>query len=272
MGVASRAARLGVAAAWVGVVAACAGPPTPLAGQGTTDEPAVLYRAALLQAAPGRLLDLIAVLRARFPEDDPASPLVMRHSQGDHWDLMILGPASELESGLSNAAPPDLLALVRGRPTEPPEASEVEAVEQPLAADSLDALLAWSEDLWAWGPPVRTFRDRARGAGFFHIEMFVALAGRRAGLVEQRRMENEYLRRIGLSDNLLWVRHAGADWDAFTIGFYRDLAHYAEPSPVDPAMRDAITVEVGFPEPGSIGAYLRRFLLRHNDTLAGVAR
>ena len=265
MGVASRAACLGVAAA-------CAGLTTPLAAQGTAEEPAVLYRAALLQAAPGRLLDLIGVLRERFPEDDPASPLLMRHSQGDHWDLMILGPAAELEAGLSDAAPPDLLALVRGRPTEPPQASAVEAVAQPLAADSLDALLTWSEDLWAWGPPVRTFRDRARGAGFFHIEMFVALAGQRAGLVEQRRMENEYLRRIGLSDNLLWVRHAGADWDAFTIGFYRDLQHYAEPSPMSQAQRDAITVEVGFPGPGSIGFYLRRFLLRHNDTLAGVAR
>lgn len=249
--------------------------PVPAAGTqeaSSAEAPATLYRASLLQAAPGRLGDLIEHLRSHFPEDDPASPLILRHSQGDHWDLMILGPAATLDPETGAAAPADLGAVVRGETASPPAAAAGEALEQPIASDVLDALVSWTEDLWAWGPSADIVRERADGAGLFHIEMFVALAGERANLVEQRRMENRYLRSIQRPDNLLWTRHAGAEWDTFTIGFYRDLQHYAEPSPLTQEERDALTVEAGFPGPGQIGVYLRRFLLRHNDTLAVVAR
>ncbi|MEN8374909.1 MAG: hypothetical protein ABFS34_05615 [Gemmatimonadota bacterium] len=234
-------------------------------------EDAQLYRVTLLQAAPGRLLDLIGVLRERFPEDDPASPLIMRHSQGDRWDLMVLGPSDALEAGLEGAAPVDFLRLVRGSSPVPGTAGP-EAAPQPLSTDPLDELIGWTEDHWAWGPHADTVRARAEGAGLFHIEMFVALPGERGALIEQRGMENEYLRRIQRPDNLLWVRHAGADWDAFTIGFHANLQAYAEPSPLSQEERDRETVAVGFPGPGQIGAYLRRFLAWHNDTLAVVAR
>ena len=54
-----------------------------------------LYRATLVQAAPGKLLDLIDAYKAFFPTltasgDEP--PLWMRHSQGDRWDLLLLFP------------------------------------------------------------------------------------------------------------------------------------------------------------------------------------
>ncbi|HEX4603936.1 MAG TPA: hypothetical protein VH724_08090, partial [Candidatus Angelobacter sp.] len=54
-----------------------------------------LYKVSLVQAAPGKLLELIDLYKARAAELKQAgdeAPLWMRHSQGDHWDLMILFP------------------------------------------------------------------------------------------------------------------------------------------------------------------------------------
>src|SRR5689334_19940076 len=56
---------------------------------------AYLYRATLIQAAPGRLLDVVAMVRNGWPAvrdagDEP--PIAMRHSQGDRWDLLLLFP------------------------------------------------------------------------------------------------------------------------------------------------------------------------------------
>src|SRR5947209_18249434 len=54
-----------------------------------------LYRTELIQAAPGKLLELIWLLQARaaaLETAGDAAPFCMRHSQGDHWDLMLLYP------------------------------------------------------------------------------------------------------------------------------------------------------------------------------------
>src|SRR3954471_442695 len=54
-----------------------------------------LYKATLVQAAPGKLLELIDLYKARAAASQAAgdeAPLWMRHSQGDHWDLMLLYP------------------------------------------------------------------------------------------------------------------------------------------------------------------------------------
>ena len=64
-------------------------------GPGTPASAVYLYRAALVQAAPGKLLDLIDTYKAFFPAlaasgDEP--PIWMRHSQGDRWDLLLLFP------------------------------------------------------------------------------------------------------------------------------------------------------------------------------------
>src|SRR6185295_5469173 len=57
--------------------------------------PTYLYKTKLVQAAPGKLLDLIELHKSSLAEyknagDEP--PLMMRHSQGDHWDLLLLIP------------------------------------------------------------------------------------------------------------------------------------------------------------------------------------
>ena len=54
-----------------------------------------LYAATLIQAAPGKLLELIELergFRAAAAERGDASPWLLRHSQGDKWDLLRLQP------------------------------------------------------------------------------------------------------------------------------------------------------------------------------------
>src|SRR5262249_42702235 len=54
-----------------------------------------LYKVSLMQAAPGKLPDLIDLYKvqaAAFQAGGDEAPLWIRHSQGDHWDLMILYP------------------------------------------------------------------------------------------------------------------------------------------------------------------------------------
>ena len=53
--------------------------------------PSYLYQAKLVQAAPGKLLELIELQKSRLSEYRNAGddqPFMMRHSQGDHWDLL----------------------------------------------------------------------------------------------------------------------------------------------------------------------------------------
>src|SRR5579859_2767364 len=60
-----------------------------------------LYKVSLVQAAPGKLPELIDLYKQRSTALTAAgdeSPLWMRHSQGDHWDLMILTPMQNYAS------------------------------------------------------------------------------------------------------------------------------------------------------------------------------
>ena len=69
--------------------------------------------------------------------------------------------------------------------------------------------------------------ERAAGAaGYFHLEIFQALAGMRDSLMRERAMENDFLARTGKPVNFIFRKVTGAAWDAFTIGFYRDLRPY----------------------------------------------
>src|SRR5438105_3025192 len=54
-----------------------------------------LYKATLVQAAPGKILEVIDLFQTISNEMKQAgtqAPLWMRHSQGDRWDLLLLFP------------------------------------------------------------------------------------------------------------------------------------------------------------------------------------
>ena len=228
-------------------VTACA----PLASA-ATDTP-YLYKVTLVQAAPGKLTDLIELYKTRATALQVAgddAPLWMRHSQGDHWDLMILYPMGSYAQYY-----------------QPERISKRAKAEQPTS-DAIKENMAWQEDLFAYGPALNQLRKAFTDSGFFHIEMFVALPGQFQQLYREREMENTYSRALKQPENFLFVRDQGAAWDIFTIGVYRDLKHYASSADVPVADQQAAAKAAGFESPSQIGPYLRRFIREHHDTLA----
>lgn len=195
-----------------------------------------LYRVTTVRAAPGIFADLLEELSSRIAA--PSSPLVMRHSQGDQWDLMIV-------------------AAINGSA----------ATSASLVAD-LSALIAFEEDHFAYGPPWDVLRTAYNDNGFYHIEMFEAVAGKANELLEQRRMENNYLGATGQTPNTIFRRAAGSDVDVFTIGFHKNLEAFAAPSDVSDADKEAAAVEAGFESRADISFYLRGLISGHHDTLA----
>jgi hypothetical protein len=207
-----------------------------------------------VQAAPGKLLDLIDLYKARAAAlqaggDEPL--LWMRHSQGDRWDLLLLFPMGSYAEYYR----PDRIAS-RAK-TETPE-----------FRDRLGSDTYWQEDVFVYGPSLADVRKAFAGAGFFHVEMFQALPGRGSDLYKEREMENAYLRALNEPDNFIFVRDRGAAWDIFTIGCYRNLKHYAEGSDIPPKDQETAARQAGFEDAAHIGPYLRTLISAHHDTLA----
>jgi hypothetical protein len=211
-----------------------------------------LYKVTLVQAAPGTLLELINLYKQQSSvlKDIDEAPLWMRHSQGDHWDLMILFPMGSY-----------------GDYYQPQRAGKRAGLSTSLA-EKFKENIAWQEDLFAYGPPLADLRKAFAAGSFFHVEMFVSLPGRFGDLYQERVMENAYAKALKEPENFIFVRDQGAAWDIFTIGVFRDLKHYAESADVPLKDQEAAAKAAGFEAPGQIGPYLRRFIREHHDTLA----
>lgn len=216
-------------------------------------DPNYLYRAKFAQAAPGKLLELIDLHKKSLPGysaagDEP--PFVIRHSQGDKWDLMMLFPIG----GYGEYYKPERIA----------KRSQTEG----QFAAKFKEMVAWQEDLFVYGPPLDELRAAFAKAGFFHLEIFISLAGKQADLYKEREMENAYQRTLNRPGNFIFVRDQGAVWDLFTLGFYRDLKHYAESADISEKDQDAAARAAGFESSRHIGPYLRSLISQHHDTLA----
>ena len=213
-----------------------------------------LYKVTLVQAAPGKLLDLIDVYKSQAAELKQAgdeAPLWMRHSQGDHWDLMILWPIGSYADYY-----------------QPERTSKRQKAQAGKLDEKFKELIAWQEDLFAYGPPLADLRKVFAAGTFFHVEMFIALPGKFGDLYKEREMENAYSKALKEPENFIFVRDQGAAWDIFTIGVFRDLKHYAESADALPKDQEAAAKSAGFEAPSQIGPYLRRFIREHHDTLA----
>ncbi len=223
-----------------------------------------VYQAVMIRAAPGRLLELIDALRARMPVFDAAGlhrPVLLRHAQGDQWDLVLLAPIG----GIDQHFGADRAARWRA-------AVQRTGFDEAGFVGHLDERVSWGEELYVSGPPVAALDSALAGAGYFHLEIFQGLAGKRDSLLRERSMENDFLRRTHRPANLIFAKLTGSAWDTFTLGFYRDLPHYAEPARVSPAEEDEAARAAGFESRNHVGAYLRRFLAGHHDTLGPIVR
>jgi hypothetical protein len=221
-------------------------------------QPAYLYKTSLVQAAPGKLLDLIDSYKKIFAEETKvagdATPLWMRHSQGDRWDLLILYPMGSY----SDYYKPDRVV-------------KRDVVLDPWR-DRLKNDITWQEDVFVYGPPLEDLRRAFAGAGLFHVEMFESLPGKQAELKKQREMENAFSRAVKAPENFIFLRDQGAVWDLFTIGCFENLKHYAQAADVPPAEADAAAKSAGFESTAQIGPYLRTLIALHHDTLAAAIK
>lgn len=198
-----------------------------------------LYRMTLLRAAPGRLLDLIGALKAKGTGAPNSKGLLLRHSQGDHWDLMILQQVGGYAQALKDERP---------------------------AAMAAPELIAWQEDEFVRGPDLENLPG-FREAGLYHAEMFHALADKRAELLKERGMENAYAAALGRPQTAIFVRELGASWDSFTLGAYRSWKHFAERDDIPKDKSASAAKDAGFADVDQIGPYLRSLILDHHDSL-----
>ncbi|HXD33785.1 MAG TPA: hypothetical protein VN643_21875 [Pyrinomonadaceae bacterium] len=208
-----------------------------------------LYKATLVQAAPGRILEAIDLYKAAIAQSKDEPPLWMRHSQGDHWDLLLLFPVKSYDEYYSR----ELIA--RRKPEQ-------------AAWSKINDAIAWQEDVFVYGPSPDELRKAFAASSFFHVEMFHALAGKQSELIKEREMENAYLKVLKRPENFIFVRDQGAAWEVFTIGAYRDLKHFAESANIPEADQEAAAKAAGFPAANRIGPYLRTLIASHHDTLA----
>jgi hypothetical protein len=217
-------------------------------------QPAYLYKTSLVQAAPGKLLDLIDTYKKIFAEETKVAgdttPLWMRHSQGDRWDLLVLYPMGSYSDYY-----------------KPGRVIKRDTVLDPWR-DRLKSDIAWQEDIFVYGPPLEDLRKAFAVAGLFHVEMFESLPGKQAELKKQREMENAFSRIVKAPQNFIFLRDQGSAWDLFTIGCFENLKHYAQAADVPPADADAAAKSAGFESTAQIGPYLRTLIALHRDTLA----
>lgn len=217
-----------------------------------------LYRVTTTRAAPGRLEELLEWFTAVKNSDyyqkagEPA-PFLLRHSQGDQWDLMLFTPMDSMQE------------FYKKRRVE--RRDHAAGILPTVSADPSD-LISFSEDLYALGPDISDFEREVEGKGLFHVEMFHALAGKHGELYRQRRMENGYLAATGQRANMIFSVEAGGDVDVFTIGAHESFVTFAAPAPASDDEKEVEARAAGFKDRADITFYLRSLISGHHDTLA----
>src|SRR5438034_1664043 len=223
-----------------------------------------LYRFVLIQAAPGRLLELIDLYRKRLPvmaAGGDELPFIVRHAQGDRWDLLVIYPSGSFT---------EYYSAERMRRRE--SAASASGVTGEQFARQFYDLVSWHEDVYVEGPPLAAFRDYVKDAGLVHLEMFQALAGKRDLLIEERRMESRFNRERSRPEALLFTHEQGAAWDVITLDAFRNWRHYAESETIPQDVNDAAAKKAGFANADAISPYLRSLIALHHDTLATVVK
>ncbi len=221
-----------------------------------------LYRVQTVRAAPGHLQEFIEINKQLATQGfydgwSVSAPFIGRHSQGDHWDIMMIHPML----GYSDYFAADKLEL-----------REVAHRKHAEQLQRLDQVTAFKEDLFAYGPALSHLQASFKDNSFLHIEIFHALAGKKDELLQQRITENAYLKGVSRTANEIFVMDGGGDADIMTIGFYPSLQEFAKPQTMNEQQRDAVAKQVGFKSLDDISYYLRSLISAHHDTLANVVR
>lgn len=231
----------------------------PLAQAPSAAPPTDLYRFVMIQAAPGKLPDLLALYRQRVPvivAGGDEAPIFIRHSQGDRWDLMVIFPTGSYTDYYS-----------RERLARRAAAATASGLDGAAYMRRMYDLISWHEDVFVEGPPLTTLRAYLQGKGLAHIEMMQSLAGQRDALIAQRQMENVFNTGRGRPATLIFTHDQGAAWDVITIDAWRDWREYGELQMIPTDVSDAAARKAGFASADDVGVAMRRLISTHHDSL-----
>lgn len=221
-----------------------------------------LYKFVTIQAAPGKLPDLLAAYRQRAPvmaSSGDEMPVVVRHSQGDRWDLLVIYPVGSFTEFYG-----------RERVTKREGAGAASGVSNAAFQTKLYELIAWHEDVFVWGPPLAELRAYVQGTTVAHLEMMQAMAGKQDELTKQRYMESAFNVNRGRPQMLVFTHEQGAAWDVITLDAWKDWRQYGEAQMVAADVSDAAARKAGFASADAVGVYMRSLINTHHDTLGSV--
>jgi len=205
------------------------------------------YTITQYRAAPGNFPALLELVKGTdWNTIGDGAPIMMRHSQGNHWDLMLLSKSNTECSAK-------------------PKCAEAKGNFDTKARNLVDferRFTATSETSWG------QIRESNKTTGLYHIEMFNAAAGKHDALRRQRRIENDYLVKTGQVKNVVFDVIMGTDIDIFTVGFHKNLTVFAQQGPSSAEAAEKAAVEAGFKDRADISFHLRELIVGHHDTLA----
>lgn len=234
--------------------------PAAAAAQPVSTSRPDLYKFVTIQAAPGELPELLAVYRQRLPvlaSNGDELPILVRHSQGDRWDLLVIYP---MGGGFAEF-------YAAGRAARRDQAATASGVTNAAFQEQLYAHIAWHEDVFVWGPPLAELRAYLAGTTVAHLEMMQARAGQHEALTRERYMESDFNVNRGRPRMLVFTHEQGAAWDVITLDAWKDWRQYGEAQMVPAAVSDAAAKKAGFPNADAVGVTMRRYINTHHDTL-----
>jgi hypothetical protein len=218
-----------------------------------------LYRFVMIQAAPGKSTDLVALYRQRAPviaAGGDELPILVRHSQGDRWDLVVIYPSGSFSDYYS-----------RERVARREAAANASGVSSAAFAKQFYDMVNWHEDVYVEGPPLAEVRAYLKDTSLAHFEMLQALAGKRDELIRERQMENVYNTKRGRPAALIFTHEQGAAWDVITLDAWRDWRQYGELQMIPAEVSDAAAKAAGFASADAVGVYMRTLITTHHDSL-----
>lgn len=235
----------------VGTAAAAAQAPIPPRPE--------LYKFVTIQAAPGKLPELLGLYRQRWPvmtKNGDETPILVRHSQGDRWDLLVIYPIGSFTAFYSAE-----------RMARREAAGTASGVTNRRFQEQLYELIAWHEDVFVWGPPLAELRAYVAGTTVAHLEMMQARAGQHEALTRQRHMESDFNVNRGRPRMLVFTHQEGAAWDVITLDAWQDWRQYGEAQMVSPDVSEAAAKKAGFANADAVGVAMRSLINTHHDTL-----
>jgi len=221
-------------------------PPTPatpatLATQAPAGGGVELYHVHFVKAAPGKLVELIdAYVNAPPDPQSPTPPVILRHREGDDWNLLVIAPLGT-ESTVRVAAPSAELQqfLTRTR-----------------------GMRAMHNDTFAIGPPWTEARklmlgderpEASAAGGIYVVSVFRALPGHRDQL-------EGVLRKMAAEDagKTVVLQHLeGAPWEFVMVTRYESWTAFGESEQ-----------KLGGQAPGPATLSMGEHLAEHHDTIA----